>query len=351
MILNNNQIYRIENLVSLPVINILNLSNNLIHKLENLDALGTLRELHLDNNFIETLQNFQGLTRLEVLTIRNNKLRSVAEIAKLQWLTRLDVSSNVLTDFDVPGLCPSLEHLDVSLNKMRDIFSVQKATLKLKSLHIQQNPLDKDRDGNINMINFRDLEILTIDSYLERALTGLLEDCKVNGKMIMPGSETQKRRSISPSPEIWQNDMAKMKSLKKGFSLAKEIKKMRKGSTPGKEINKNQNDQSGDFNELQHEIEKISLKDNKDKFLGNGNSQHVKNSQSESIQDPEKNNQQAHKSQEVLEDIQIEMPKEISEYPQVIPDQPKPIETIFGNSQKISTKPESGQFDGKQHSF
>ena len=342
MVLSNNQIYRIENLVSLPVINMLNLSNNLIHKLENFDALGTLRVLHLDNNFIETLQNLQGMTRLEELTIRNNKLRSVAEVGKLQWLVKLDVSSNVLTEFDVSGLCPSLVYLDISLNKLRNIHSVQKSTLKLKSLHVQQNPLNKNREGKLPMGNFRDLEILTIDSYLERALIGLLEDCKVNGKMILPGAAGPKKRSVSPSPDPWQNDMTKMKSLKKGFSLAKEIKRMRKKSNGQEGTGSMEVDRTPeDFNELQHEIQNMEIDEIRN--LGKKPSQKRKKIVKEREDEQEVETEK--ESRQEVKNLNIPSPGEPVSYPQVIPDQPKAIEQFLGNSQKMNVKQE--QIEGK----
>ena len=189
VLLNNNQIYNIENLVSLPVISYLNLSNNLIHKVQNLEGMGSLKELRLDNNFIENLSDLSALTRLEKLSIRNNKLKSVDGLHKLQWLSHLNVSSNLLTGFDVQGLCPSLEVLDVSLNKIQSLSSIQRYTHKLKDLNVQQNPLEKDERGKLVLDRFRELQVLKIDGYLERIIEGLEEDCVINGKFIFKGNQ------------------------------------------------------------------------------------------------------------------------------------------------------------------
>lgn len=216
VLLNNNQIYNIENLVSLPVISFLNLSNNLIHKVHNLDGMGSLKELRLDNNFIEHLSDLSALTRLEKLSVRNNKLKSVEGLHKLQWLSHLDVSSNLLPNFDVQGLCPSLEVLDISLNKLQSLSSIQKYTLKLKELNVQQNPLEKNSQGRLELNRFPELLNLRIDGYLERIIDGLEEDCVINGKFIfksqqttgitsqvqksIEGKLTQKQQVASPPP-------------------------------------------------------------------------------------------------------------------------------------------------------
>lgn len=210
VLLNNNQIYNIENLVSLPVISYLNLSNNLIHKVNHMDNMGSLKELRLDNNFIENLSDLSSLTRLEKLSVRNNKLKSVNGLHKLQWLTHLNVSSNLLPMFDVQGLCPSLEILDCSLNKLTSLASIQRYTHKLKELNVQQNPLEKDGKGKLVLNRFPELLNLRIDGYLERIIEGLEEDCAINGKYIFkmeqnPGITSEVQKSLEGKLKINQN--------------------------------------------------------------------------------------------------------------------------------------------------
>ena len=210
--LNNNQIYRIENLVSLPVINFLDLSNNLIHIIQNIENLGSLKELHLNNNFIESLDNLSDLKRLERLHVRNNKLKSLKGINELQWLTVLDVSSNVLEDFDVQGLCPSLKNLDISLNKLRSLDTIEQFTRKLKVLSVQQNPLSKNSKGKLVLRHFKELQNLNIDSYMERSLEGLEEDCHINGKLILKRGSTNEGNKNSNTGNDIQMDFQTVKN-------------------------------------------------------------------------------------------------------------------------------------------
>lgn len=202
--LNNNQIYRIENLVSLPVISFLDVSNNLIHLINNLEGLASLRELRLDNNFIENLEQLSSLKRLEKLSVRNNKLKNLRDLNQLQWLTDLDISSNVLEHFNVGGLCPSLEILDISLNKMRSLESISNNTLKLKTLSVQQNPLDRDSNGKLVLKGFRELQNLRIDAYLERVLEGIEEDCRINDKLILKRTNSIEKQKVNPQSILFK---------------------------------------------------------------------------------------------------------------------------------------------------
>jgi Leucine-rich repeat (LRR) protein len=166
--------------------------------------------LRLDNNFIESLSDLSALTRLEKLSVRNNKLKSVEGLHRLQWLSHLDISSNLLPKFDVEGLCPSLEVLDISLNKLQSLDSIQRYTLKLKELNVQQNPLEKDSNGRLMLSRFPELMNLRIDGYLERVIEGLEEDCVINGKFIFKSQPntgiSQMQKSIEGKLTIKKNE-------------------------------------------------------------------------------------------------------------------------------------------------
>jgi hypothetical protein len=73
----NNEITKLENLVSLPYLNYLDLSSNLISKINNFslsNAVHKLRVLNLSKNRIEAIQNLDLFTSLDVLDLQDNRI-------------------------------------------------------------------------------------------------------------------------------------------------------------------------------------------------------------------------------------------------------------------------------------
>lgn len=117
--LDNNALTRIENLGQLgATLEVLDLSFNRITKIEGLDQLKKLRELSLAANEVAEIgDGLDALTCLELLTLGRNKIADIAQVVrlrKLPRLTSLSLAGNPLaTGADYPQFV--LAHLGTRL--------------------------------------------------------------------------------------------------------------------------------------------------------------------------------------------------------------------------------------------
>lgn len=136
--LNNNQIYNIENLVSLPNLTLIDFSNNLVHEVGGFENLNKIETLLLGQNFIKSIRSFDKISlSLRKLDLSNNQLKSMQWLSALPNLQILDLSTNLLTSVDVEGSHSVLENLNLSKNPL---ISVQKLLFfdNLKTLNLEQ---------------------------------------------------------------------------------------------------------------------------------------------------------------------------------------------------------------------
>ena len=102
-----------DELCSLPVLEILDLSENQLKELPDLiRSLSKLRELHLESNQLNNLPaSFGDLISLELLDLSENQLGNIpTSLGKLNKLKTLDLSRNEITNLpDSLGALISLE--------------------------------------------------------------------------------------------------------------------------------------------------------------------------------------------------------------------------------------------------
>jgi len=136
--LSNNQIYNIENLVSLPSLTFIDFSNNLIHEVGGFENLCKIETLLLGHNFIKSIRSFDNIClSLRKLDLSNNQLKSMQWLNSLPNLQILDLSSNLLTNIDVEHSHSALETLNLSKNPL---IGVEKLVLfeSLKLLNLEE---------------------------------------------------------------------------------------------------------------------------------------------------------------------------------------------------------------------
>ncbi|MEX2680629.1 MAG: leucine-rich repeat domain-containing protein, partial [Candidatus Sigynarchaeota archaeon] len=92
-------ITKIQNL-SLPKLEILDLSNNYILKLEFPEVLVNLRMLYLHNNSIPRIENLDGLQSLQYIDLSNNQIRRIENLDRLDQLQQIILINNPIEGTD-----------------------------------------------------------------------------------------------------------------------------------------------------------------------------------------------------------------------------------------------------------
>lgn len=186
LILSRNEIYDLENLVSLPEIHKLDISHNLVHKLAGLDQLPLLDTLMANNNFIESVDRLDYLSKLVHLDLSYNKLKSLKNIDSLVALKYLDASNNDIEQLGIKRQMPSLKTLILKKNKIRNV----------KGIGHMTNLLEVDITGNLvakiedlyDLEGLKDLKNLDVDIFeagIEDQIYELLSTLtRLNGKPI-----------------------------------------------------------------------------------------------------------------------------------------------------------------------
>lgn len=94
----------------------LQLDNNIIYKIQNLDHLVHLTWLDLSFNQIEKVENLDNLVNLTDLTLYSNKIRFVSGLEKLNQLNVLSLGNNLIKNYNgEDGIVPYLRSLNNKL--------------------------------------------------------------------------------------------------------------------------------------------------------------------------------------------------------------------------------------------
>ena len=155
----------------------LDVSANCLTAIEGLSTLTNLRHLNLSSNMISAIgTGLERLSRLTSLSLAGNNIIRVLGMKALAEVTSVDLSRNKLLDITHLAFCRSIEKLKVSNNNLRDLDLFTAALLpldRLKSLHIEGNPLCDARDCKLRVLENTSIFMLDeveIKPYLRKHL-------------------------------------------------------------------------------------------------------------------------------------------------------------------------------------
>ncbi|KAI9146082.1 hypothetical protein BKA69DRAFT_1163336 [Paraphysoderma sedebokerense] len=135
LILNDNQIKRIENLGQCLELNTLVLSHNRLTEISNLSKCAKLTKLSITHNLINAIPAFLDNPCLKELRLNDNKISNVLEhIQTSKGLEILDLGNNAITslsDVQNLSLLPKLHNLNLKGNLICNIDDYKQLILKL----------------------------------------------------------------------------------------------------------------------------------------------------------------------------------------------------------------------------
>lgn len=141
VILKGNLISKVENLVSLPNLEKLNLSCNRINDISGLFQIKTLemlKFLDLSNNLIDKICGFDYLPNIETLNLAENKISKIEGLENLWSLWFLNLKNNCMIS-TLENLPVALEDLDLTNNKVSKVENSTILSLSLKKLNLTKN--------------------------------------------------------------------------------------------------------------------------------------------------------------------------------------------------------------------
>lgn len=150
LVLKTNKISKIENLVSLPNLESLDLGFNVIREISNLNTLEKLKHLSLRNNIIDSIFGLGLLKSLETIDFSSNKIKRIERLEKCVNLKSMDLSGNFISVFEGVNNLSTLEDLNISNNKIA-LIKETKGLISIKKLNLSNNFIDSGLDKIKNL--------------------------------------------------------------------------------------------------------------------------------------------------------------------------------------------------------
>ncbi len=125
LVIDNNNIKRIQFLDGLTNLQYLNLSNNQIEKIENLENNKELVKLNLLQNNIAAIENISHLSNLQNLYLAFNQIENTDGLASIKQLDQLTINNNPLVQIDALSNMQSVRLLTLSNTPIKSIKPIQ----------------------------------------------------------------------------------------------------------------------------------------------------------------------------------------------------------------------------------
>jgi hypothetical protein len=124
--LSNNEVQKIENLVSLPNLIDLNISHNLIREISGFESISQLKVVDISYNFIEGIQFLDVLDRLEEVNLSHNKIKSLEGLDSNKNLMVINLSYNNIVNLRaVKNPMGSVLKLSLKKNALTELLNIE----------------------------------------------------------------------------------------------------------------------------------------------------------------------------------------------------------------------------------
>ncbi|XP_017359826.1 centrosomal protein of 97 kDa isoform X2 [Cebus imitator] len=140
----NNRLVRMMGVAKLTLLRVLNLPHNSIGSVEGLKELVHLEWLNLAGNNLKAMEQINSCTALQHLDLSDNNISQIGDLSKLVSLKTLLLHGNIITSLRMaPAYLPrSLAILSLAENEIRDLneISFLASLTELEQLSIMNNP-------------------------------------------------------------------------------------------------------------------------------------------------------------------------------------------------------------------
>ncbi|XP_002758899.3 centrosomal protein of 97 kDa isoform X6 [Callithrix jacchus] len=140
----NNRLVRMMGVAKLTLLRVLNLPHNSIGYVEGLKELVCLEWLNLAGNNLKAMEQINSCTALQHLDLSDNNISQIGDLSKLVSLKTLLLHGNIITSLRMaPAYLPrSLAILSLAENEIRDLneISFLASLTELEQLSIMNNP-------------------------------------------------------------------------------------------------------------------------------------------------------------------------------------------------------------------
>ncbi|EGW00799.1 centrosomal protein of 97 kDa isoform X1 [Cricetulus griseus] len=140
----NNRLVRMMGVAKLTQLRVLNLPHNSIGCMEGLKDLVHLEWLNLAGNNLKTMEQINSCTALQHLDLSDNNIPQIGDLSKLMSLKTLLLHGNIITSLRMaPSYLPrSLSILSLAENEIRDLneISFLASLSELEQLSVMNNP-------------------------------------------------------------------------------------------------------------------------------------------------------------------------------------------------------------------
>ncbi|CAF4267417.1 unnamed protein product [Rotaria socialis] len=162
ILLDQNEISKIENLDNFPQLIQLSASHNRLVDIRLLNRLRSLQKLNLSYNLIDSIDCLKNLQNLTMLNISNNNIHSIAALSTCHALQSLDASENAIQQIEDLSHLTSLKYLNLHKNFIDTLVSIPRHWPKsLHTLVISDNEI-QDLTEISYLTSFIDLNTLYI---------------------------------------------------------------------------------------------------------------------------------------------------------------------------------------------
>ncbi|KAL4442869.1 hypothetical protein ABPG74_010758 [Tetrahymena malaccensis] len=212
----NVNIYQIEGLEELQLLENLWLDENHIQKIDGLQNNVNLVRLHLSNNNIKQIQGLDNLVNLEILWLCNNRIDSLQNLQSLEKLKQLWIAGN------------QIEEIRISLDKLQNLNDLNISGNKICSF---KEALNLNRLPNLKILSFYDPHfgenpICNLCNYQTYVLYHLRNITKLDTLFISDEAKSFAEATFMKK-KMYYN--MRIKTMQRSFStLGKLIRKARK---------------------------------------------------------------------------------------------------------------------------